>query len=191
MHFGASVDAATVADDTARVAAYVDRLARVTGHPIALVREGGNYHVFVASLDEQRLLGPDILRAEPGLGPETVRAITSLDRDTYCAVYASSSSARPNAYVSAVAFVRAEHPDLMREACYHEEIAQGLGLANDAPEARPSIFNDDEEFGLLTVHDELLLRILYDPRLRVGMRAPEARPTVRALAEDMLAGGRV
>jgi hypothetical protein len=42
--------------------------------------------------------------------------------------------------------IRAEHPDLLRLSCLHEEIAQGLGLPNDSPRARPSIFNDDEEF---------------------------------------------
>jgi hypothetical protein len=54
------------------------------------------------------------------------------------------------AYTRAVAVVRAEHPDLLRQSCIHEEIAQGLGLPNDSPAARPSIFNDDEEFALLT-----------------------------------------
>ena len=191
LHFGASVDDATRADDTARIRAYVARLSRVAGHPIEVVRSGGNFHLFVASLDEQRALGPAILEAEPSLSLETAREIAALDRSTYCAVYASSSSDRPDSYVSAIAFVRAEHPDLMREACYHEEIAQGLGLANDAPEARPSIFNDDEEFGLLTRHDELLLRMLYDPRLRVGMTAEEARPIVRAIAADVMGAGAV
>ena len=38
----------------------------------------------------------------------------------------------------------------MRRACVHEEMAQGLGLGNDSETARPSIFNDDEEFALLT-----------------------------------------
>ena len=49
--------------------------------------------------------------------------------------------------LAAVAIVRGEHPDLMRLSCIHEELAQGLGLANDSPYARPSVFNDDEEFG--------------------------------------------
>lgn len=191
LHFGASVDAATRADDTARIAAYLGRLRRASRHPISLVRGDGNFHVFVANLDEQRALGPAILEAEPGLSRDTVREITSLDRATYCAVYASSSSDRPNSYVSAIAFVRAEHPALMREACYHEEIAQGLGLANDSPQARPSIFNDDEEFSLLTRHDEALLRMLYDRRLRVGMSAAEARPIVRLLAVELMDGGAV
>jgi hypothetical protein len=73
-------------------------------------------------------------------------------------------------------------------ACIHEELAQGLGLANDDPQARPSIFNDDEEFALLTGHDELLLQMLYDPRLRTGMTAAEAAPVVREIAAEVMAG---
>ena len=40
-------------------------------------------------------------------------------------------------YTRAFAVIRAEHPDLLRLSCLHEEIAQGLGLANDSPRARP------------------------------------------------------
>jgi len=84
--------------------------------------------------------------------------------------------------------IRSEHPDLLRLSCIHEELTQGLGLPNDSPRARPSIFNDDEEFALLTDQDELLLRILYNPALRPGMTAAEARPIVESLARR-LAGG--
>ena len=76
----------------------------------------------------------------------------------------------------------------MRLACIHEEMAQGLGLANDSPRARPSIFNDDEEFALLTTHDEMLLRMLYDDRLRSGMGAAEAAPIARQIARELLGG---
>ena len=64
------------------------------------------------------------------------------------------------AYSNAVAVIRAELPDRMRLSCIHEELAQGMGLANDSPDARPSIFNDDEEFAYLTTHDERMLRML-------------------------------
>jgi hypothetical protein len=85
--------------------------------------------------------------------------------------------------------IRGEHPDLMRLACIHEELAQGLGLANDSPRARPSIFNDDEEFGLLTSHDELLLKMLYDGRLETGMAAAEAAPIARVIARELMNSG--
>ncbi len=185
LHFGASVPDSVRRTDRVRVQGYLERLARLTDHPIDLVETGGNYHIFVASVDEQRRLGPAIAAAEPGLARTTIREITRLDWTTYCAVYASSASERPNAYVSAIAFVRSEHPDLFRQSCYHEEIAQGLGLANDSFDVRPSIFNDDEEYALLTRHDELLLRMLYDSRFEIGMSAEEARPTIRRIAAEL------
>jgi hypothetical protein len=78
----------------------------------------------------------------------------------------------------------------MRRACVHEELAQGLGLADDSPAARPSIFNDDDEFALLTRHDEILLELLYDPALTPGMTVEEARPVLRRLL-DRRDGGSV
>jgi hypothetical protein len=91
-----------------------------------------------------------------------------MPRSTYCLVVAWDPD-DDGGYEKAVAVIRSEHPDLLRLSCIHEEMAQGMGLSNDSPDARPSIFNDDEEFALLTPHDEMLLRILYDPRLRPGM----------------------
>jgi hypothetical protein len=76
----------------------------------------------------------------------------------------------------------------MRRACLHEEIAQGLGLINDSPQARPSIFNDNSEFALLTRQDELLLRLLYDPRLKPGMSLAEAKPIIETIAAELVAG---
>ena len=61
-------------------------------------------------------------------------------------------------------------------------------LTLDSPAARPSIFNDDEEFGLLTTHDELLLQMLYDPRLTPGMTAAEAAPIARVIAREYMEG---
>ena len=53
---------------------------------------------------------------------------------------------------------------------------------------RPTIFNDDEEFALLTVQDEMMLKILYNPALRPGMTLQEARPIVERLASQLLGG---
>jgi hypothetical protein len=188
LHFGASVDAETRARDTRTVRSFAARLQRLTGHPVRLVGSGGNYHVFVVSVDEQAALAPKLDALGLGLSRATIGEITSLPRTAYCAVYASSKVARPNAYVSAIALIRSEHPDLMRLSCYHEELAQGMGLPNDSPRARPSIFNDDEEFALLTAQDELLLRMLYDPALSPGMTPAEARPVIRALADGLMGG---
>lgn len=74
---------------------------------------------------------------------------------------------------------------LYRKLCFHEEIAQSFGLFNDDPTVRPSIFNDDDEFALLTTHDEYLLRILYDRRLKPGMTPSEAMPLVERIIEEL------
>lgn len=83
-------------------------------------------------------------------------------------------------------FIRAELPAAMRHSCIEEEIAQAMGLIRDDDDVRPSLFNEDEEFALLTEHDEYLLRILYDPRIRPGAGRDEAIPIARKIARELL-----
>lgn len=187
LRFGASVPPDRRAADTARVASFLNRLSGITGHPIALDDRAPNFFVQIVSEDERRALGPQIRAALPGLSGSEVAAITDMPRSTYCLVYAMSA-ADGATYTRAFAVIRAEHPDLLRLSCLHEEITQGLGLANDSPSARPSIFNDDEEFALLTRQDELMLKMLYNPALRPGMTQTEARPIVESLATRLLGG---
>ncbi|MBE2275129.1 MAG: DUF2927 domain-containing protein [Rhodobacteraceae bacterium] len=187
LRFGASIAADRQATDRARVASYLARLSRITGHAISLVDRGGNFTVHVVSEDEREALGPVIAAGMPGLSGQDIADMTNMPQTTYCMVYALSKG-NSGAYTRAIAVVRAEHPDLLRQSCFHEEIAQGLGLANDSPRARPSIFNDDEEFALLTTQDELMLKILYDSALRPGMTLPQAAPIVDILARRLMDG---
>jgi hypothetical protein len=183
--FGPSVPTERAARDRASIEAYAARLSRLTGVPISRVENDANFHVAVLSEDDRENFEARLRDMLPGLADSSVRAFMNLPRSTLCLVIAFGSG-EGSGYSQAVALIRAEHPDLIRTACVHEEIAQGLGLANDSPTARPSIFNDDEEFGLLTRHDELLLQILYDPRLRTGMTVQEAEPIVQRIASELL-----
>ncbi|PTV95564.1 hypothetical protein C8J27_104202 [Rhodobacter aestuarii] len=187
VEFGASVPLEQRSQDHAVISAYAGQLASASRHPVQVVPAGGNFTVFVVNEDERRDLGPRLQQLVPGIDPGSVDAITNLAPSTFCVVFAFSEGAAP-AYSRAVAVIRAEHPPTLRRSCVHEELAQGLGLANDYPHARPSIFNDDEEFALLTRHDELLLRMLYDPRLRPGMAEAEARPIVTTIARELMGG---
>ena len=183
--FGPSIDAGRRAEDRAALAAYARRLSRASGHPVRVVGEGGNFFVYYLTEDERRGIGQDLRRRIPGISGSTVRTVTDMPRSFFCLAFAFSRGT-DSAYVAAIAVIRDEHPDLLRQSCVHEEVAQGLGLANDSPEARPSIFNDDEEFALLTRHDELLLAMLYDDRLRPGLRPREARPIVERIAGELV-----
>jgi hypothetical protein len=187
-HFGPYVSEDQQAIDRAELSSFAARLARVTRHPVRSVTSGGNFHVLYINRDTQRQVGDLVRQLVPGISPATVAEIERLPRFTFCSVYAFSQAGGSSTYLSAIAIIRDEHPPLLRRSCVHEEIAQGMGLPNDSPAARPSIFNDDEEFALLTRHDELLLRILYDRRLTPGMLPDEARPIVRQIAEELIGG---
>ncbi|WP_415184931.1 DUF2927 domain-containing protein [Phaeovulum sp.] len=186
VEFGASIPEAQRAKDRASISAYAGQLAGATRHSVRLASPA-NFTVLVLNENERRAIGPRLAQLVPGIDATAIRAITNLSPATFCVVFAFSEGNAPT-YSRAVAVIRGEHPDVLRLSCLHEELAQGLGLANDSPRARPSIFNDDEEFALLTRHDELLLRILYDRRLTPGMTEAEARPIVETIAAELLGG---
>lgn len=186
LSFGASVPAAQQAADTAVIRDFARRLSTASGHPVTL---GGapNFHILVLNEDERRAAGPRLRALLPGLDALSEQIVTQMPLSVSCLVLAFARGG-DNTYTDALAVVRAELPDLSRNACYFEELAQGMGLSNDSPRARPSLFNDAAEFAVLTKLDEALLAILYDPRLRPGMREPEARPLIRTIASGLMGG---
>jgi hypothetical protein len=189
VEFGAAVPEEQRARDRASLAGLVARLSRLTGHPITLVEDNraANFRVLVLTEEERRAYGPRLAAMLPGIDALSLRTITGMPLSASCLVLAFARGGS-STYTQAVAVVRAELPDLTRLSCFHEELSQGLGLPNDYAGARPSLFNDVQEFALLTGHDEMLLRILYDPRLRPGMTPAEARPIVTAIATELVGG---
>ena len=185
--FGASVDADRRVTDTNYIRAYGNRLSRLTGVPFTYSDDNANFHVLVLNHDDLRASAPLLRSIMPGVEETSIDYAVNLPREQLCLVIGTFGPDGVR-YRRAVAIIRAEHPDLMRQSCVHEELAQGMGLANDSPRARPSIFNDDEEYAYLTTHDELLLKILYDDRLSVGMTADQATPIVRQIANELLGG---
>lgn len=184
---GNAVSPERSARDRANIQSFAARLSRLTRHPISVTSGPGNFTVLILGEVERRNYGAELAQLIPGLSPASTQAILDMAPTNYCHVAAVTDDTT-NTYIQAVAVIRAEHPNLLRLSCIHEELAQGLGLPNDSPKARPSIFNDDEEFGLLTTMDEKMLRILYDPRMRPGMSEAEARPIVHQIAQELMGG---
>ncbi|MEM1074688.1 MAG: DUF2927 domain-containing protein [Pseudomonadota bacterium] len=186
--FGDSVPDSQRRSDTGKVRSFVDRLRRITGHPVTN-SANPNFFVVVAGEDDRDAALAKVARRSTAITEASLAPLRELNRDTYCVVAAYASRQNRNTYSAAVALIRSENPPLLRESCVHEELAQGLGLANDSRDARPSIFNDDDEFALLTDHDEMLLKMLYDPRLEPGMTASEAAPVTRIIARELTTNG--
>lgn len=181
VEFGANVPQDVRDSDRAAVAAYAGRLGRVTGHPVRAVDRAANFHVIFASEDDRDWTLARVRALAPSIGPATLSLVANPPRSIYCMVLTFVGAGQGDTYGKAVALIRTEQPELMRQSCIHEELAQGLGLGNDSAMARPSIFNDDEEFAYLTSHDEDLLSLLYHPALRPGMSLGEARPLIRRI----------
>lgn len=184
--FGPSVPKARREADLGVLRGYAARLARITRHPVSTVSSRANFHVIFASLDDSAFVAERVRELLPAISAKDLSLLAAPPRSYYCLVIAGGPQGSPLSYSRGVALIRAEHPDLVRKSCVHEEVAQGLGLRNDSPRARPSIFNDDDEFALLTSFDEKLLQMLYDPRLTTGMSAEDARPVIRILAREAM-----
>lgn len=185
--FGQSVSNDQRSKDQAFVQSFAERLTKITGHPVRTSALRANFHVFVFGEDDRDAMQARISEILPQLSSASRAIIQNLPREMHCMILVNSADEAEPRIKSAVAIVRAEHPDLLRQTCFHEEIAQGMGLLNDSRYARPSIFNDDDEFAYLTSHDEKLLQMLYDPRLKIGMTAEEARPIVKQMARALTA----
>lgn len=185
---GPSVPPGMAAQDRANVAVFTRQLARLTGHDIALGNgDDANFLVMVLDSAEQAEAASLTRAAYPDFEPAVIAALGATPIDTFCTAYAFSERDRPSEYAAVMVLIRAEHPPLTRMSCVQEEMAQAMGLPNDSPDARPSLFNDSLEFAHLTEHDAILLRMLYDPRLRPGMSAMEVRPLLPAIARDAMA----
>ncbi|MEO0893515.1 MAG: DUF2927 domain-containing protein [Pseudomonadota bacterium] len=183
VEFGATVPEGIREADTKIVGNYAARLSRITGHPISVSERSPNFHVIISTEDDRDQIVDRVKQLVPGIGTATEGIIRNPPRSIYCLVLTFISPDEPATYDRAIALIRAEQPALMRQSCIHEELAQGLGLGNDSATARPSIFNDDEEFALLTSHDEALLRLLYHPSLKPGMTLNQARPLIKRILD--------
>lgn len=90
------------------------------------------------------------------------------------AVCLARVSTKKDALSFAVIGYPSEHPRHILRKCVVEELTQVMGLINDSTLVNPSIFNDDDRYKELTLHDRWLLRMLYNPEIKPGMDAKTA-----------------
>ena len=185
VRFGGSVDKKQKDKDLQEISGLISNLSKITNQKIKVSQQNINMYVVVANQKEIKDLIDEIGSQRPEFDPKRIPIITQLPKDIHCMAMTSMSSEPNSAISSALVIIRNELPDIMRRACIHEEIGQSLGLTNDSHFARPSIFNDDDEFATLTKFDEILLQILYDHRLYPGISEKEARQLVRQIAKEI------
>jgi hypothetical protein len=85
------------------------------------------------------------------------------------------------------AVIVADEGEFLFRRCLVEEVLQGLGPANDDATLSHSVFNDRSVHSTFTSFDRFILNMLYDPRVRPGMRKAEANSVLPAVLADIRA----
>jgi len=185
-----------------KIGAFARRLHDVTGHTIAPLETAqggdGSLRLMIVYGSDQmmklmsrpaNIYGPDWSDSEKGVATWIAESIAEWRfAPSPCAGFVlvdqDDKGNSTGEILVALVLIRNEVPELLLEACIEEELAQVMGTMNDHDMVRPSVFNDDQEFALLTVHDMALLRLLYDPRIEPGMTPEQAMPIVRDLIDS-------
>lgn len=82
------------------------------------------------------------------------------------------------------AVIVSDEGEFLFKRCLVEEILQGLGPMNDDDHLTHSVFNDSSRHSRFTVFDQLILNMLYDPRIKPGMSIKQTRPLLALVARD-------
>ncbi|MGB0506965.1 MAG: DUF2927 domain-containing protein [Pikeienuella sp.] len=166
--------------DYAELGLLIPRLEAATGLPIRLTGARSDITIYFMNAEHRRALQIALKRK----GKTKTRPLLTAwsGRSAFPCIGEFFAGVDSSEIKKAEVYIKDELSPLLRRMCLNEELTQTLGLRNDHDDVRPSIFNDDQEFALLTTHDEALLRMLYDPALQPGMTAEQVRPHLAAVA---------
>lgn len=161
----------------------VAHLRQITGHSIRFVPHRHQANLTWVFSSEARWEQ----QVEKYLGKPSTKYLSS-------AVCIANYRARKNGEIIKASIVipvdKARHRGKLI-ACVVEEVAQILGLPNDSDNVYPSVFNDHSPEELLSPLDITLLKLLYEPSLKVGMRQNEIKPILTTLLRQYQRSGQL
>jgi hypothetical protein len=170
-----------IVDDIRRKINYID---------LALTQDRSEANVIVTLVPERDFA--QTLRAH--YGPEQADRIQRSLEPQCLAGLAKDASYR---IVRSDVFLVVDAGNFVFSDCGYEEILQALGPINDDNSIPWTMFNDNVSLGFFGIYDQLLLNILYHPRIKAGMTRedvlavlPSILPEVRAFVASGNAGGR-
>lgn len=97
--------------------------------------------------------------------------------------------ANDGALTAARIVINVDNGQQVIDHCLLEEVTQSLGLPNDDARIVPSIFNDQMQLQNLSFIDQVLVRLLYDPRLPAGTSREAALSLARLILKELNPGG--
>lgn len=170
------IDNRSAIDRTAAVSAFVSTLQPAI-HGLTLAeagsREPANFRIYVV---DRKDYGP-VIRGEIYRDPKA----TAPGR---CFVRVLSSN---GAIARTDVVIVSDEGEFLFQRCLVEEVLQGLGPLNDSDDLADSVFNDDSRHAAFTLHDRLILNMLYDPRIKAGMTSEETETLLPFLLPEIRA----
>ena len=162
----------------ARIVADIDARVRHLDIAIAASRDAANMVVTLVRNRDlasaiRRLHGSE--RAEKILRSLDPQCLAGFDKDAAFRI------------VRADAILVADAGEFVFRDCAYEEILQALGPINDVDSIPWTMFNDKVNLGFFGVHDQYILNLLYDPRIRAGMTGDEVRALLPQVLPDVRA----
>ncbi|MBS8261438.1 DUF2927 domain-containing protein [Roseibium polysiphoniae] len=82
------------------------------------------------------------------------------------------------------AVIVSDEGEFLFQRCLVEEVLQGLGPMNDDQSLSHSVFNDTSRHSRFTVFDQIILNMLYDPRIKPGMSSKQIETLLPIVARD-------
>jgi hypothetical protein len=82
------------------------------------------------------------------------------------------------------AVIVSDEGEFLFRRCLVEEVLQGLGPMNDNEKLVHSVFNDSSRHSRFTVFDQIILNMLYDPRIKPGMSLKQTQDFLPLVARD-------
>ncbi|MBN9496948.1 MAG: DUF2927 domain-containing protein [Alphaproteobacteria bacterium] len=168
---------------------HVQLLRRITGHDIQVITAGQANFVVVFT--------PDIFAQPQGNVRNAMRALMGGD-DAALEAFVANQPRTANCYFNvrgggqgiagALAVIPSQRDPSTAWRCIVEEITQSLGLFNDSELNTYSIFNDRTPYVDLTPPDEMMLKLLYEPRMRIGTPPADAKALARRLLDEWRPG---
>ena len=183
--FGSSVTPKEKKRNLKEVEDFSKNLSEITDHKIEMSEQNANMFVIFGNQEEVPILIEEISFLSTQFDTQKTKVLSKLPKDIQCLAMTSVKADTNGNIVFALIIIRSELPTLLKKACIQEEIAQGLGLSNDSHLARPSIFNDDYEFATLTEFDKILLKILYDKRLKSGSSFQNSSDIIKQISIEL------
>ena len=167
----------------------VDRAAAMQRVVAEYAEKVPNLHLSVlpaaASADiEVRLIDEKDFTAalRVAFGAEITRAFIART-DPQCMTSVKSDA--DGAIVHAVSFIIVDKGDAVFLDCAYHELLHAFGLSNHDQRNPWTTLNQRRMVGYMSVYDRSLLTLLYDPRIKPGMTAAQARALLPGVVRDL------